>query len=290
MSFIAAVIVLSVVTAVTCALPGVFLVLRHQSMLVDAMSHAVLPGIVVGALISGKTSSPVMVAAAALMGMVVVVGAEKLRRTGLISGDANQGLIFPLLFALGVVLLSTVLKHVHICQDTVLTGDLNLMALTPERWIYESLDFGPRTAWYLGVVFIMNAAYLAFTYRILKLATFDPQLARTMGFPVGAVENGLMMLVSVTVVVAFETAGAILVVAFMIVPAATALLLSRTLPQMIGFTLGIAAVSALIGFAVAYRFDLATSSMMAVVDGLLFLTVFVFLRRWQRGRRVRAGL
>lgn len=285
MSFIAAVVLLSVITAVTCALPGVFLVLRHQSMLVDAMSHAVLPGIVVGALISGKTSSPIMVIAAALMGMVVVIGAEKLRRTGLISGDANQGLIFPVLFALGVVLLSTVLKHVHICQDTVLTGDLNLMALPTERAIHWGLDFGPRTAWYLLAICAMNAIYLAITYRVLGMATFDPQLARTMGFPVGAVETGLMMLVSATVVVAFETAGAILVVAFMIVPAASALLLARTLPQMIALTLGIAAISALVGFAVAYRFDLATSSMMAVADGVFFLVIFVLLRHRSRVKR-----
>ncbi|MDO5729176.1 MAG: metal ABC transporter permease [Actinomycetaceae bacterium] len=286
MSFIAAVALLAVVTAITCALPGVFVVLRHQSMLVDAMSHAVLPGIVIGALISGTTHSPIMIVAAALMGLLVVIGAEKLRNTGLITGDANQGLIFPALFAIGVLLLSTVLKSVHICQDTVLTGDLNLMALEPERIIRGTLDFGPRTMWYLLAVFAINALYIALTYRVLKLAAFDPMLAKTMGFPVRAVEYGLMLLVSVTVVVAFETAGAILVIALMIVPPATALLLSRTLPQMIAFTLVIAAASALTGFYVALYFDLATSAMMAVVDGLIFLIVFVTTRWWgrQRGR------
>lgn len=278
MSFVMAVALLSVVTAVTAALPGTFLVLRHQSMLVDAMSHAVLPGIVIGALLSGTTHSPIVVVAAALMGLIVVVGAEKLRQTGLVADDATQGLIFPALFAIGVILLSTVLSSVHICQDTVLTGDLNLMALETERIIKGPLDLGPRTMWYLLAVLAITAAYIGITYRVLKLATFDPLLAKTMGFPVRAVEYGLMLLVSVTVVVAFNTAGAILVVAFMVVPPATALLVARTLPHMIALNLGIAAGSALLGFFIAYKFDLATSSMMAVVDGLVFACVFLFTR------------
>ncbi|MDO5721312.1 MAG: metal ABC transporter permease [Actinomycetaceae bacterium] len=282
MSFVGAVALLAVVTAVTCALPGTFLVLRHQSMLVDAMSHAVLPGIVIGALISGETSSPIMIVIAAAMGMVVVLGAEKLRNTGLITGDANQGLIFPALFALGVILLSTVLKSVHICQDTVLTGDINLMALEPERLIAMGFDFGPRTMWVLLGVMALNATYIWWAYRPLKLATFDPLLAKSMGFPVRAVEYGLMLLVSITVVVAFQTAGAILVVALMVVPPATALLLARNLPQMMALNLVLAVFSALLGFWVALKFDLATSSMMAVVDGLVFFGVFLATRWWSR--------
>lgn len=275
MSFVFAAALLGFVTAITTALPGTFLVLRGQSMLVDAMSHAVLPGIVVGALISGKTHSPLMVLTAAVSGLIVVIGAEKLRQTGLIAGDASQGLIFPAMFAIGVILLSTVLKTVHICEDTVLTGDLNLMALETERLIIGGRDFGPQTMWYLLAVFTVTGAYIAFTYRALKLATFDPVLAKTMGMPVRAVEYGLMLLVSITVVVSFNTAGAILVVAFMVIPPATALLVSRSLPQMIALSLVVAGASALLGFAIAYRFDLATSSMMAVVDGAVFMAVLL---------------
>lgn len=273
---------LAVVTAITCALPGTFLVLRHQSMLVDAMSHAVLPGIVIGALISGSTHSPIMIVVAAILGMIVVIGAEKLRNTGLITGDANQGLIFPALFAVGVILLSTVLSSVHICQDTVLTGDLNLLALDHEHVLMGGLDFGPQTVWILLAVTLVNAAYIWLCYRPLKLATFDSMLAQTMGFPVRTIEFGLMLLVSVTVVAAFNTAGAILVVAFMVVPPATALLLSRTLPQLLVINLVIAVVGALIGFYIARVLDLATSPMLAVVDGLIFLAVFVGTRLWGR--------
>lgn len=282
MAFIVSVALLAVVTALTCSLPGTFLVLRHQAMLIDAMSHAVLPGIVVGALLSGSTHSPLMIVFASAMGMLVVIGAEKLRNTGLIAGDANQGLIFPVLLAVGIILLSTVLQNVHICEDTVLTGDINLMALEPEHIIAGSLDFGPRTMWMMLGVFALNSLYIGVTFRVLKLATFDPLLVRTMGFPVRLVEYGLMLLVSMTVVVAFDTAGAILVVALMVVPPATALLVARTLPQMILLSMGIAVGTALVGFWIALEFDLATSAMMAVVDGVVFLVVFVATKRWAR--------
>lgn len=285
MSFIVSVMLLAVVTAVTCCLPGVFLVLRHQSMLVDAMSHAVLPGIVVGAILSGTTSSPVMAILAALMGMLVVLGADKLQRTGLITGDASQGLIFPVLFALGVLLLSTTLANVHICQDTVLTGDLNLMALTPEHIIIGGYDIGPRTMWYLIVVMALNASFIGVVYRVLKTSTFDRQFAVTIGFPVRVVELGLMLLVSLTVVVAFNAAGAVLVIALMIVPASAALLLTTSLRSTICATIAIAALSALAGFLIAWQLDLATSAAMAFVDGVIFLLVLGAVKLFPRVRR-----
>ena len=103
MSFVLAALLLAITTSVTCALPGTFLVLRRQSMLVDAMSHAVLPGIVLGALLSGSTYSPIMVVLAAGFGLIVVLGANYLQSTGLLPKDASQGVIFPLLFSGGVI-------------------------------------------------------------------------------------------------------------------------------------------------------------------------------------------
>ena len=284
MPFIVAVALLAVVTAVTCALPGTFLVLRHQAMLVEAMSHAVLPGIVIGAILSGTTHSPLMVVAASAMGLLVVLGAERLRAGGLVTGDADQGLVFPALFALGVILLSTTLSKVHISEDTVLTGDLNLMALAPEHVLVAdgAIDLGPRTMWRLLGVLAVTAVYVLVCFRTLKLSTFDRVTARTMGLPVRSTDLGLMALVSLTVVVAFDAAGAILVVALMTIPPATALLLARTLPGTILLSLVIAALSALLGFWVALQADLATSSTMAVVDGLVFLAVMLVTRRRPR--------
>lgn len=278
MSLFTAVLLLAIMCAMTCALPGTFLVLKHQSMLVDAMSHAVLPGIVVGAILSGSTHSLLMAILAAMMGLLVVLAANWLKNTGLIAGDANQGLIFPFLFALGVLLLSTILAEVHICEDTVLTGDMNLNALSSNHIIFGGLSFGPYAFWKLLAVFIINIIFVTTCYRVLKLSIFDPLLAQSMGFPAKLVEWVLMLLVSLTVVVAFDTAGAILVVALVIVPPASALLFSKTLPQTLLWAQFIAVGSAVLGFWVAYELDLPTSAMMAVMDGLIFLAILLFLR------------
>ena len=237
MSFVLAALLLAITTSVTCALPGTFLVLRRQSMLVDAMSHAVLPGIVLGALLSGSTYSPIMVVLAAGFGLIVVLGANYLQSTGLLPKDASQGVIFPLLFSGGVILLSTALAHVHICEDTVLTGDLNLLALDTERLIISNYDFGPRAMWMLLIIFLANALFLLLTYKVMQLVTFDRESARVIGFPIRTVETIFMVLVALTIVVAFSTAGAILVIALLVTPAATAILLSNSLPKIFAFTL-----------------------------------------------------
>lgn len=275
MNFIIAVSLLAVSTALACALPGTILVLRRQSMIVDAMSHTVLPGIVIGAIISGKTHSPLMIVLATLLGLVVVFGSDWLRKTGLLTGDANQGLIFPVLFSIGVILLSTSLKNVHISEDTVFTGDINLMALESERIIVGGFDFGPQMMWLLLGVFALNALFMWLARNVLIATTFDPVLARTMGMPVQLIDVGLMALVSLTVVVSFHTAGAILVIAFMVIPAATAHLFSTTLRTFVVSTLIFAVVGALGGFYVAYMGNLATSATMATVDGLMFLAVLL---------------
>ena len=279
MEFVTAVAFLAIASAITCALPGTFLVLRHQSMLVEAMSHTVLPGIVIGVIISGSTYSLIMIVTATVMGILVVLGAHWIQQTGLVVGDANQGLVFPVLFAIGVLILSTTLSSVHISEDTVLSGDINLMALEPERLIVGGLDIGPRMAWLLLSVFATGAVLMTAAYPVLKISTFDPVLAESMGLPVQVVDYALMLWTSLTVVVAFNTVGAILVVALMIVPPATALLVARSLPQMIAFSLGLAAITALIGFYIALVFDLGTASTMACFNGLVFLAFFVFLKR-----------
>lgn len=271
MPLIPSIILLAIATAVACALPGVFLVLRRQSMLVDAMSHAVLPGIVIGALVTGTTHSILLVIFAALLGLVVVIGANWLRGTGLISGDADQGLIFPVFFAVGVLILSTSLKNVHIHESTVLTGDLNLLALPSEHIIVGGIDIGPSAMWQLLGVVLLTALFILAAYPVLEASTFDRPFALAMGLPVKLVDTILMVITAIAVVTAFNTAGAILVVAMMVAPAAAAMLITRSLGQLIGLTLVFAVLSAVIGFLIAWQWDLATSPMMALIDGVAFL-------------------
>lgn len=288
MTFILSVLLLALTTALTCALPGTFLVLRGQSMLVDALSHAVLPGIVIGAIVSGSTHSPLMTLIATVCGLIVVIGADRLKGSGLLAGDANQGAIYPALFALGVLLLSTRLSNVHICADTVLVGDLNLMALPTEHVALGRFDMGPRMMWILLGVAVVNAAFMAVTYRVLQASTFDRDFAVVSGMPVKIVDTVFMILVALTVVTAFNVAGAILVIALMVVPAATALLFSRSLPVMLASSLGVAVASAVGGFLIAWLADVPTTPTMAFVDGLIFVA-FMGVKEIRRRRERRAA-
>ena len=226
MSFVLWVMILAIVTAVTCALPGIWLVLRKQSMLTDAISHAVLPGIVIAAVATGTIQSPWSIVGAAVMGTVVVLGAELLESTGLVSGDGPQGLVFPALFSIGVLLLSTRFSGVQITESAVLVGDLNLAAFLPLK-IGNTL-LGPQYLWVMAGVLVLNVVYLTVLHTRLKLIAFDPELAQTMGIPVKRLGHLTMLVVSVTITAAFNAAGAVLVMALMIVPAAIAQLLSHS--------------------------------------------------------------
>lgn len=273
MTFAVAVFLLGVVTAITCAVPGVFLVLRHQSMLVDAMSHAALPGIVVAAMILGSINSPWLIVGAGAAAMIVVFAAEMLRSTGLLMGDADQALIFPGLFSIGVILISTRFSQVHLHEDAVLVGDLNFVAM--DKLILAGYDWGPKYMWIMIVVLLINIAFTLLFYRRLELATFDEAYARSRGIGTAMLNYALMALVAVNVVAAFNAAGAVLVVALVVVPPATALLVVRTIPQMFAATVGFAALAAGLGFWLAYIFDLATSATMATVEGVMFILVWV---------------
>lgn len=283
MSFVVGTALLAVVTAVTCSLPGIFVVLRKGSMLVDAIAHAVLPGIVVGYAFTQDFDSPVLIIGSALAGLVVVAGAEALARTGLLSGDSPQGLIFPALFSIGVILVSSNFANIHLDTHMVLAGDLNLAA-------YEQLDvggvtIGPQYLYVMAVMLVVNVVFLSLFYQQLKVTTFDPQFASSLGIRAKFVNMAFMFLVSVTVTTAFNAAGAILVIALMITPPATAYLLSNNLPTMIVLTVVIAVVGAVAGFGAAYVLNAATSAAMSVFYGMVFVVALAVDRLLRQYRQ-----
>ncbi|MGO1972989.1 MAG: metal ABC transporter permease [Propionibacteriaceae bacterium] len=283
MGFLVGVLALTVVGALACALPGVFVVLRRNAMLVDAISHAVLPGIVVGYAVTHRLDSPLLTLGAAVTGLLVVLGSEYLTRTGLITGDAPQGLVFPALFSLGVIGISTQFSRIHLDVHAVLVGDLNLAAFAP--LVVGDLSLGPRYLWIMAAVLVINIAFLALCWRPLVVSTFDSSFAATLGLRVGLFNTAFMFCVSVTVTAAFHAAGAILVIAWVVVPGAIAQLLCRRLPALVAVACGSAVVLSLAGFWLAYVLDAATSAGMAVTYGVTFLAVFAVVRR----RRRRAG-
>lgn len=282
---------IAVVVAVACALPGVFLVLRKMAMMTDAISHAILPGIVIGFFVTGHLNSPLLIGAAALTGLLTVVLVELLNRTRLVKEDAAIGIVFPALFSIGVILIARFAGDVHLDTDVVLLGEL---AFAPfDRLVVGGMDLGPQALYVMGGVGTLNALFIGLFYKELKIATFDAGLAATLGFLPTVLHYVLMGLVSVTAVAAFDAVGAILVVALMVGPPAAAYLLTDRLGRMIGWSVGVGAVSAVAGYWLAHALDASIAGAMASVVGLCFAGAFLLapqrglVAAWRRRRRQR---
>ncbi len=266
--------VIAVLVAVACALPGVFLVLRRAAMLSDAISHSILLGIVVAYFAVRDLSSPILVLAATATGVLTVWLVEALTRTRLVRNDAATGLVFPTLFAIAVILIARYARTLHLDTDSVLLGEL---AFAPfHRFEVLGRDLGPVSAWVMGSILLLNVLFIGLFYKELKLATFDPEFAAAQGFAPGLLHYALMTLVSMTAVGAFDAVGSVLVVALMIAPAATALLLSHRLSVVLVLAVATAAISALIGYWVAHALDASIAGSMSTTCGAFFLATYLF--------------
>jgi manganese/zinc/iron transport system permease protein len=263
----------AVVVAAACALPGVFLVLRRMALMSDAISHSILLGIVLAFFVAESLASPLLIVGAALTGVLTVALVELTHRTRLVREDAAIGLVFPVLFSIGVILVSRYAGDVHLDLDAVLLGEI---AFAPfQRAVLFGLDLGPRALWVMLVVLLLNAAFIALFYKELKLTTFDPALAASLGFAPGLLHYAFMTLVSVTAVGAFDAVGSVLVIALMIAPPAAAYLLSERLSRMIGLSVAIGAISAIGGYWMAHAVDASIAGSMATMAGLLFFVVLL---------------
>jgi len=265
--------IIASIVAVTCAIPGVFLVLRKMAMISDAISHSILPGIVLGFFVIQDLSSPLLVIMAALSGILTVILVELTNKTGLVKEDTAIGLVFPALFSIGVILIARNAGDVHLDIDAVLVGDL---AFAPfDRFYTGKADLGPKSLWVMGGILLLILGFLTAFFKELKISTFDAGLATSLGFSPSIIHYGLMTFTSVTTVGAFDAVGAILVVALMIVPAAIAYLLTDNLKKMIVLSAFFGVLSALSGYWVAHALDVSISGAMATMLGVMFFLAFI---------------
>lgn len=281
MNIATSVLLLGISTSLVCALLGAFLVVRGQAMLTDAMSHGMLPGIVITAWIVGSINSPWLILGAALMGMMVVLVSEAIRQTGIVSADASVGVFYPAMFSLGIIMMSTVFKKIHLHEASVLEGDLNIAAIGHIQ--IGNIDFGPQYLWVMLALLVLDGVCIWWLWRPLLASSFDPQLALIQGLPVKTINYLFMFLISITITAAFKMAGAVLVLAFFIVPAATARLITQRMRMLIFGSLIVSAFTTTAGFILAYQFELATSATMAAFGALFFIAVFLGTRfhAWQ---------
>ena len=273
---------IAVLVAVACALPGVFLILRGMAMMSDAISHAILPGIVIAFLITGNLSSGWLILGAGLSGVLTVALVEVLRTTGLLKEDAAIGIVFPALFSLGVVLIAVFADDVHLDTDAVLLGEL---AFAPfDRHVILGREV-PRAAVVMAIILVINAAFITLFYKELKMSTFDAALASSFGFAPSVLHYGLMALVSTTAVGAFDAVGSILVVALMVAPPAAAYLLTRRLSSMLVWSALIGCLVAVWGYWMARLLDASIAGSMATMAGILFVIVLAFAPSRSSGSR-----
>ena len=260
-------------TNVACALVGCFLVLRRMSMMGDALSHAVLPGLVVAYLLSHSLDIIPLFLGAAAVGLLTTFLIQTLHQYARVPSDASMGVVFTSLFALGVVLVKKCVSG-HFDIACVYEGSLELVVLS------DSVAGLPRPLFTTLVVLLMNVLVLIFLWKELKLSSFDPALATTMGLSATAMHYLLMTLVAITTVASFEAVGSILVVAMLIVPAATAHLLTDRLSIMVVLSAAIGVAAAFLGCLAANYWDTNIAGMMTVAVGFLYALAVFFSPRY----------
>lgn len=277
--------------ATAAGLLGPFLVLRRVALMSDAVSHAVLPGIVLVYLLLGTRAPLPVIAGAALFAIICVLAIEALRSTGLVKSDAAIALVFPALFALGVLGVTRYASGVHLDLDATIYGEI---AFAP----FRTLSIGEleiaRSIVLLGAVALCNLALVMLLWKEYKATTFDPEFSRTIGIPPALLSRLLLIAVAITAVTAFESVGAILVVTMLIVPAAAAYLLCNRLWAMVVVTVALGWVSALGGHAAATALDASIAGAMGLVAAVCFALALVaspqyglLARAVQRRRRRR---
>ncbi|MEO0964464.1 MAG: metal ABC transporter permease [Planctomycetota bacterium] len=248
----------AVLAALTCGLLGNFLVLRRQSLMGDAISHAVLPGLVIAFLVTASRSPLLMFAGATLAGVATVVLIEAVKRLGRVEPGAAMGVVFSVMFALGVLLIEqAAARHIDLDADCVLYGQLETLAwfeapaTLAGLWSWSTVLAVPRQVWLLAIVGLVSLAFVGLFFKELRIAAFDPGLASAQGIHAGVMHYALMILVAAATVAAFEAVGSILVIAMLIAPAAAARLLTDRLGSQLAVSLIAAAAAAVLGYLAA---------------------------------------
>ena len=264
---------IAILVSVACAMSGTFLVLRKMSLMTDAITHTILFGIVVAYFITKDLNSPFLIVGAALVGVLTVWMTETVVKTHLVSEDSAIGLVFPLLFSFAIILVTKFADSVHLDVDSVLLGEL---AFAPfDRMVVFGVDIGPIAMWVGIALLVLNLLFITVFFRVLKVSTFDILLATTLGFSPVIIHYCFMTLVSITAVGAFQTAGSIMVIAFMIVPPATAYLLSNNLKVILVLSGVLGALSSILGFQLAHILDASIAGAIAVVAGAFFIIALI---------------
>ena len=272
------IVIIGALCAAGCAIPGTILVLRRMSLMGDAISHTVLPGIAIAFLITGSRDPTAMLIGAVIVGLITAFLVQAIQSLGKVEVGASMGIVFTVLFAFGLVLMRQAVDHVDIDPDCVLYGSIEL------AWFDQNPDgLGiPRGAIVNGVMLLANIIVMLLFYKEFKITSFDPALAKSQGISPSFMHYLLMTMTAATAVAAFETVGSILVVAMFIVPPATAYLLTNRYGILFMLSIGLSVIAAVLGHLSAITIPTwfgfsgtSTAGAMAVATGILFMCAWV---------------
>ncbi len=263
-----------VITALSCNLPGIWLVLRKLALLSDAIGHVLLFGIVIAYLITHDAQSIWLKIGAALAALFLVILVEQVQRNRTVKQDAAIGLTFPALFSIGIILSTAYLRDLHLDVDRILFGIPELLTL--RRVKINRFDIGSVASLTMSSLLLLNLLMMILFYKEFKLSTFDETMAYQFGYKPRLLHYLLMTLVSFTAVGAFDTVGPILVVGFMIIPAATAHLFAKSLGKMFLLSSLLAGIAAILGTFLAQKLDTNIAGMTSIILGCQFALAILF--------------
>lgn len=270
------IIITGFLVASSTGMLGNLLLLRKMSMMGDALSHAVLPGIVIAYLISGSRASLPLLLGAVIMGVLTTFLIQFFSSKGKMQGDAAMGTVFTFLFAVGVILVTKFAGEADIDADCVLHGELAFVPLQQSTYLGFS---APKAVWNLAALFMFIQGVFWAGYKGWILTSFNPEYAKSVGVRTALWHYALMAATSVATVISFESVGAILVIAFLVVPSATAYLLTKDLRWMVALIILQGFLSSVGGYVLSDLLEASISGSMAVVSFVLFATSFLLKKK-----------
>lgn len=273
MNLDAVVIVITLgLVATACGFVGPFLVVRRSALIADALGHAVLPGLVAAYLVGGWRLLPVRLGAAMVVAVGCALAIEAVARRRLVAHDAAIALVFPALFALGVVGVTVFADGVHLDLDAAIYGDITF---APLRTVADTAM--PVSIVSTGLAVVVAAAVAFLVRRPLLADTVDPVGAQVAGLGGAAAARILLSAVAVIAVLVFESIGAVLLVAYLIVPAVLGQRVARTMAGAVGIAIGTGWVAAVVGYTAAVTFDTSVTGAVGLANVGLFSLVVAAL-------------
>lgn len=266
--------VMGFLVATACGFIGQWIVLRRMSLMGDAISHSVLPGLALAFLVIQSRGPWAMFFGALGAGVLTTLLIELVQRKSRVKADSAIGIVFSTLFALGVILISLFSSHIDLDADCVLYGEIAFVALEPKILFYGQ-EICPPSVLQMALINLAIILLIFIFYRPLLISSFDSGLAASLGLPTYLIHYSLMILLSIVIVSSFKAVGAILVIAMLILPAATTRLLSDKLPSMFGLTILHAFLSTVLGIHLAIWLNSSIGAAIVVAGGFLFCIAWI---------------